>query len=687
MSSGVDSGRISDSRDGTIRRRLARLVMLSLGSALVLVAVAFSAHELTAFRGSMQQHVAVLADVAARNSVAPLLFEDPFTAREILESLAADGHVVVVCLYDGEGLPFAHYARRDAHTDACSGPQPDGEKFVTGGFRVHRGVVYEGDRIGSLSVESDTGALTQLLKRSAGILLIVLAGASAASLALAARLQRQITAPIAGLVEGSGKLAEGDLSVSIPEDEKGELGALARAFANMAQRLRALIGGIQGSMGLLAEATGELQECVDQSAQDAAAQGQALSASVESTLRIGRSIAAVHERVEGLSREAGDTGQSISQMAAAVTQVSAHMDELGESIDGSASSVEEMIASVRSVAERLEPLHGATESTVASMDQLRRSVEGIEQNSEQSHRLTEQTAEEAQRGLESVAAAIEGMREIQESFEEVATAVTQLSEETDAIGEIVELIDDVTRETGMLALNADIIAAQAGEHGKAFSVVAQEVKSLADRTTKSAREIAGLVQSVQAGTRNVVSAVARGSARVEAGGERSNEASRILIGIGDSVRDSADRVRQIAEATQAQGDEIRSVERVLSELRSVVDQIRGAMSEQDRASRDISRSMESIRELGRDVTKVMQAQASDSRVIGRAFDDVMATIHATLDATREQAAEGERIREALDVFERTAGAATERTAALGRVAESLASRSQDLEREIGRFRL
>lgn len=671
----------------SIRRHLARLVLISLGSALGLMALAFSVHEVTAFRGSIQQHVAVLADVAARNSAASLLFEDPFTAREILESLAADGHVVEVCLYDAQGLAFARYARSGQLQEVCQRPEADGEAFVAGNFRVSRGVFHERERIGSLSVESDTGALTSLLRRSAMILLLVLVGAGAASLALASRMQRRITAPIAGLVEGSTQLAEGDLSVSIEQDGEGELGALARAFSNMAERLRSLIGGIQGSMRLLADATGELQQSVEQSARDAATQSEALAASAESTLRIGRSTAGVHERVEGLSREAGHTGQSISQMAAAAVQVSTHMDQLAESIDGSASSVEEMIASVRSVAESIEPVHGATGSAVASLDHLRHSVEDVERNTEDSHRIAQQTAEEAQRGLQSVAAAIEGMREIQQSFEEVAAAVSHLSAETDAIGEIVELIDGVTRETGMLALNADIIAAQAGEHGKAFSVVAQEVKNLTDRTAKSASEIGGLVQSLQARTRGVVSAVARGSDRVEAGGRRSDEARTILTRIGASVQDSADRVRQIAEATQAQGDEIRSVERVLTELREMVGHIREATREQDRASRDISRSMESIRQLGRDVTKVMQAQASECSVIGRAFEDVMETIRSTLEATREQTAEGARIREALAVFERTAEAGTERTAALARMAESLSSRALHLEGEIARFRL
>jgi methyl-accepting chemotaxis protein len=178
----------------------------------------------------------------------------------------------------------------------------------------------------------------------------------------------------------------------------------------------------------------------------------------------------------------------------------------------------QLTTSIREIAENMAGLDRATETTSASLSDLHASAAVIGKNAEACHSLTQNAAKEAEHGRQSVKETIGAMHEIRASFTALQEVIGELSHKSDSIGEIVQVIEGVAEETNLLSLNAAIIAAQANEHGKAFSVVASSVKSLAERTARSTREIALLIASVQEETRKAVDAMEENGKRVEKGG-------------------------------------------------------------------------------------------------------------------------------------------------------------------------
>jgi methyl-accepting chemotaxis protein len=175
-------------------------------------------------------------------------------------------------------------------------------------------------------------------------------------------------------------------------------------------------------------------------------------------------------------------------------------------------SIEEMVRSVKQVSENTEALANAAEETSASMEQMASSLREVDTSAAEAVRLSESVVERAEIGRVKVHETIVGMEAIREATETAEEVIRNLHGRAVEIGAIVDVIDDVADETNLLALNAAIIAAQSGDHGRAFSVVADEIKDLAERVLASTKEIGGLIRSVQDEARKATEAIERGSA-------------------------------------------------------------------------------------------------------------------------------------------------------------------------------
>jgi len=678
---------VNPSGRASIQRRIIRGFFGTTGLVLVLTSSALFVSALMIFQRNIDRDLTALARVIGGNSEASLLFKDEKAAAETLGALKARASIEAAVVYDAEGRIFAQYVRSDADDF-----RPPGQLMFTPTWsREHIDLatrIEMGDeQLGSVFIRSSTKDLQNLLVVSLGIVLCVLLISAALCWWGAARLRRQIAGPLELLVQGSASMAEGDLSTEVAFESDDEMGVLARGFNAMVLSLRGLVSRVGENTRYVAQVTHQLASDSVAMEEEANRQEQAVEATAESIDRIIASMHTVNESVESLSGSAIETSSAAIEMDSSIAETAGHIDELSEIIGTTASSVVEMTSAIREIAQSSDALNRSTESTAEALELLSGSVRQVESYAQESHELSDDTSRKADQGTNAVHETVEGMQEIQISFQGMESIITSLSEKSESIGAVIKVIEAVVEQTNLLALNAAIISAQAGEHGRAFSVVAEEVRSLAERTSMSTREIAELIESVQTGIDSAVVAMGQGATRVERGVILSNQAGRILREIGESAEQSTRRSREIVEATRSQAADIDQVGVAMNHVKSIALQLGRGTHEQDAASAEITRGVEQMAHLGLEVKNAAQEQRRESSLITQSVEIVASRIKEISVETKGQSKRADLIQGALQVFRDVTVGSTRRAEQMKTTVGELSDRAEGLEEEIGRFQL
>ncbi len=187
------------------------------------------------------------------------------------------------------------------------------------------------------------------------------------------------------------------------------------------------------------------------------------------------------------------------------------------------------------------------------------SMTKVSGDADQSAQVARQSLAAAGKGTQAVQDSIKGMNEIREQIQETSKRIKRLGESSQEIGEIVELISDITEQTNVLALNAAIQAASAGDAGRGFTVVAEEVQRLAERSGEATKQIAAIVKTIQTDTQGAVSAMEESTRGVVEGAKLSDAAGQALAEIGDVSQNLAELIENISDATRQQADSATSV--------------------------------------------------------------------------------------------------------------------------------
>jgi len=676
-----------DASQESIQRRIINGFFATTTLALVLTAGALFATTLVQFRDDINENLLVLARVTGANSEASLLFDDDQAAIETLRALKAVESISAAVVYNSEGNVFAKYVRSDVQ-----GFRPPRElsfepnwsrDYIDLAAKINMG----DEQIGTIFLRSDTDQVQAFLMTSMGIVVGVLIISLVVCWFGASRLRRSIADPLELLVQGAASMAEGDLSTQVAVRSNDETGVLARAFNAMADSLRGLVSQVGQNTRYVGEAMGKLTAASSAMQEEAQRQEEAVESTAESLGGIITSMHTISSNVEALSETAIETSSAAIEMDSSIAETATHIDDLSEIIDTTASSVVEMTSAIREIARSADTLNQSTESTAQALELLSGSVRSVESNAQESHSLSDQTAQKAEEGMSAVHETVEGMVEIQDSFKGIDSIISSLSEKSESIGAVVKVIESVVEQTNLLALNAAIISSQAGEHGRAFSVVAEEVRSLAERTASSTREIADLIDSVQGGVHSAVAAMEQGSTRVERGVELSNTAGRILREIGESTQQSTRWAKEIVESTRSQAADIDQVGIAMTQVKDTAMQLNRGTHEQDSASAEITRGVEQMRHLGLEVKNAAQEQRRESSLITQSVEIVAAKIKEISVETKDQSKRADQIQEALAVFREVTLQSSRRAEETAETVADLSSHADELEQEIGRFRI
>jgi methyl-accepting chemotaxis protein len=285
---------------------------------------------------------------------------------------------------------------------------------------------------------------------------------------------------------------------------------------------------------------------------------------------------------------------SISNLQKTMRDIIFQMSQTSERV---ATESRQLHTNAGKIAVGAEEVVSQTNNVAVASEEMSATSGDIAQNCLSAAENSKHASETARDGAEVVRNNIRGMERIASRVRDAARTVEELGARSDQIGQIVGTIEDIADQTNLLALNAAIEAARAGEQGRGFAVVADEVRALAERTTRATKEIGAMIKVIQNETKEAVVAMEEGVAEVERGTESSIKSGEALEMILAQIRDVSMQVNQIATAAEEQSATTSEISNNISQITNVVHSTSRAATETAAASSQLSREAEHLQQL------------------------------------------------------------------------------------------
>ena len=268
-----------------------------------------------------------------------------------------------------------------------------------------------------------------------------------------------------------------------------------------------------------------------------------------------------------------------------------------EAVQATASASNQISSSTEEMATGSQEQSAQTTEVASAIEQMTSTILQTSQNAGSAADFSKKAGLAAKNGGEVVKETVNGMNRIAEVVNNASSIVKQLGNSSNQIGEIIQVIDDIADQTNLLALNAAIEAARAGEQGRGFAVVADEVRKLAERTTKATKEIALMIKQIQNDTGKAVTSIDSGTAEVESGKTLANKAISALGEIIDSTNDTIDVVNQVAAASEEQSSAAEQISKSIEGISNVTHESALGIQQIARASEDLSNLTNNLQNL------------------------------------------------------------------------------------------
>ncbi|GAK50173.1 methyl-accepting chemotaxis sensory transducer [Candidatus Moduliflexus flocculans] len=311
---------------------------------------------------------------------------------------------------------------------------------------------------------------------------------------------------------------------------------------------------------------------------------------------------------------------TMTEMGQSVEEVAHNMDVLSTSVEETSASVSNMTRSISNIAASSSELAEQTQKAIAELHKSTELLKNVTEKTVVSRDLSQETIQDALKGQDSIEEVTASMTTIQQTNSSTVETITRFEQQTQDIGSILDVIDEITDQSSLLALNASIIAAQAGSHGRGFAVIADEMRNLATKVNSSTKDIAAIVKVVQEETKTVVKKIHAGTRDIAQGVKRTEQARQVLQNIFNSAQRSSTVVSDIADAIQKmQETTSRQLRSVMERVNTMTEEIMKATLEQKASTIQIDQTVEHI---ARMAVQTQHATTEQLQGVRRVLDSV-----------------------------------------------------------------
>ena len=407
-------------------------------------------------------------------------------------------------------------------------------------------------------------------------------------------LARAISKPVNALATAASEISKGNLAVEVPEVRtKDEIGDLAKAFSIMVANIRELLHGITNASQTVAATSEELSSNAEEAS--------------KATQQVAKTIEQVAKGSTDQARSVTDTVQVMGQVGEAIQQIAAGAQEQSKNIINS----------------------------TAMIDDVARKIDIMAEGMEKVKQVSDQNGVVAETGGKAVGKTVNGMLKVKEAVFETAGRIHELGEQSQKIGEIIQVIDDIAEQTNLLALNAAIEAARAGEHGKGFAVVADEVRKLAERSGKATKEIAELITDIQQGTKIAVDSMQVGTKEVEDGVVLAQQAGQSLNEIVNGVNQAGENVHQIMGLINEILSGSQEVSKSVNNVVAITEENTAATEQMSASAQEVNASMQNMASISEESAAAAEEVSASTEELTASMEEISASSEQLADMAGE----------------------------------------------------
>ncbi len=410
---------------------------------------------------------------------------------------------------------------------------------------------------------------------------------------------RSITRPIRLITEAVGRMAQGDIALEGLDkaettklqtrgDELGDIGKALRDqivyFTGMAKAAQAIAAG-----NLTTQVT-------PRSGLDVLGNAfQQMITNLRGLVgKVTQNAAELNHASEQMDSAAQQSNNATTQISATLQQIASGTAQTSQSVGSAAAAVEQMSRAIDGVARGAQEQAMAVNRASEITARISEGIQNMAGSAQSVNRGAVAAAQAAKNGATTVEDTLNGMQNIRSKVGLSAEKVQEMGQRSNEIGLILETIEDIASQTNLLALNAAIEAARAGEHGKGFAVVADEVRKLAERSSNATREISGIIANIQQTVQEAVSAMSEGSKEIETGVQRASQSGIALNDILSAAEDVLGQAEQMNKASAEINEAATTLVSAIDSVSAVVEENTAATEEMAASSGEVSKAIENV---------------------------------------------------------------------------------------------